>query len=213
MKFLFLILSFSCCKNLLAQSDTSFPLSVNIKVDTAYEVKLPKKEFDYQVSRGEYNITTDSVKQKQYDIEIAIKNNAQLPIFIWMMTCSWFDNIKINNTYTYFKGWGCDANYPHLVKIGAGESEIYKITICKSIKFENPCKNCIYGPQVETTKFGLVIVDDIFKPKLDGFLGYHLAMEDQSLWKIIWSNPLYLLTEDEAHPKPVQIPVYKNVQR
>jgi hypothetical protein len=96
------------------------------------------------------------------------------------------------------------------VRIDKSKSEIYKTTICKSVKFEYPYKNCVYGPQVETTKVGCIIVDDLFKPKSSTFPGYDLAMEDESLWKVIWSNPLYLLKEDEAHPKPVHARVYKN---
>jgi hypothetical protein len=85
--------------------------------------------------------------------------------------------------------------------------------LVKSIKFDFPCLNCIYGKQVETTKLGLVIIDDIYKPKLDGFFEYDLAMEDESRWKMVWSNPLYLLTEKEANPDPVQIPIFQNGQK
>ncbi len=212
MRHLLIILIVLCSLQLFAQNDTSFPLSVFIKIDKEYEVKYPKDYFNYQMSRGMYNIKTDSVKQKQYDIEVTLKNNSQQPIYIWLMSCSWEDNFKINNNYINFYTLGCDKNVPELVKINEGENKIYKITLAKSIKFENPCENCIYGPQVETTKLGLIIIDDIFKPKLNPFLDYNLAMEDESLWKIIWSNSLYLLSKDEAHPKPKQIPVYQNGQ-
>lgn len=84
------------------------------------------------------------------------------------------------------------------MKFKPNESRTYKTTLMKSVKFENPCDNCIYGRQVETTKLGLIIIDDVYKPKLKPFLGYNLAMEDKSVWKIVWSNSLSLLTKTEA---------------
>jgi hypothetical protein len=38
-------------------------------------------------------------------------------------------------------------------------------------------------------------------------------MEDESRWKMVWSNPLYLLTEKEANPDPVQISIFQNGQK
>jgi len=70
-----------------------------------------------------------------------------------------------------------------------GESKTYQTTLSK---------NCIYGPQVEATKLGLIIIDDVYTPKLKGFMAYDLAMEDKSSWKIVWSNSLYLLNKAEA---------------
>ncbi len=205
--FLILILLGGNCEKLFAQQDTSYALAINIRIEKEYDLKFSKKDFSYEISRGHYNITTDSVKQTQYDIKIEIKNNSNKAAFIWLMTCSWEDNFQFNNNYIYFYRDGCDSNFPELRKIDSGESKIYEISIRKSIKFEYPCEYCIYGPQVETTKLGLIIIDDLFEPKLDAFLGYKLAMEDKSLWRIIWSNPLYLLTKNELSPKPVGIPL------
>lgn len=42
---------------------------------------------------------------------------------------------------------------------------------------------------------------------------YFLAMEDKSVWKIVWSNSLYLLTENEAHPKLLEFGIYGKGQR
>jgi len=210
MKYLLLILAlpFLSCKRKIEQKDTTFPLTVNINVVKEYQQKIPKEIFSDEISKGTFNIKTDSVNQKFYDIEIALKNISTQPISIWLMTCSWEDNFRINNNYINFRVDGCDHNFPVLVKISQGESKIYKATLAKSIKFENPCENCIYGPQVETTKLGFIVIDDLFKPKPN--LDYNLAMEDESQWKIIWSNPLYLLTQNEAHPKHLEIPVYEN---
>lgn len=107
-------------------------------------------------------------------------------------------------------GKACDRNFPWLVKFNPGESKNYRTTFSKPIKFENPCQHCIYGPQIETTKLGLILLDDIFEPRISILGGYNVAKKDKSTWKIIWSNPLYLLTENEAHPKPVKIPVPQN---
>ena len=195
MKYLLFILVITIlnCENLLAQKDSSSPLAITIKIEKEYELKFPKEHFSYEVGRSSLNITSDSVIQKHFDIEVKLKNNSTEPIFIWLMSCSWDDNFLINNNYMYFRVEGCDKNIPVLIKINQGESKTYKSTLSKSIKFEYPCKNCLYGPQVETTKLGLVLIDDIFQPKLDGLFGYDLAMEDKSLWRIIWSNPLHLL--------------------
>lgn len=51
---------------------------------------------------------------------------------------------------------------------------------------------------MEATKLGLIIIDDVYTPKLKGFMAYDLAMEDKSSWKIVWSNSLYLLNKAEA---------------
>jgi len=35
-------------------------------------------------------------------------------------------------------------------------------------------------------------------------------MEDKNTWTMVWSNALYLLTESEAHPKPLQFGINQN---
>jgi hypothetical protein len=215
MKYIFLIsiLLGGNFVKLFAQHDTSYPLTLNIAIEKEYNQKFSKRSFAYDIERGLYNIKKDSVTQKQYDIKVEIKNNSEKSVFIWLMSCSWEDNFEINNNYISLKGHSCDKNIPHLIEIKKGESKIYKTTLSKSIKFDYPCENCIYGKQVETSKLGLIIIDDIFKPKSEGFGEYSLAMEDKSLWKRIWSNPLYLLTENELNPKPMEIPVIQNSEK
>jgi hypothetical protein len=175
-----LVTAFSVGETSIAQCDTTFPISVTIRFT------------------GEYNIRTDSAKEERYDIQVILKNNSTRPIFIWLMTCSWQDNFQINNNYISWSDIFCTRNFPELVQFKPGESKIYKTTLSKSIKFENPCENCIGGSQVETTKLGLIIIDDVYKPKLEPFMGYDLAMEDQSVWKIVWSNSLFLLDKTET---------------
>jgi len=182
----------------LAQGDTSVPIVVTIRIEKEYSVKLPRNLFRFETERGEYNIKTDSVIQKWYDIEVDLKNTSREPISIWLMNCSWEDNFTVNNNYVSIRGTNCDRNFPELEQFKPNESKIYKTTLAKSVKFENPCDNCIYGPQVETTKLGLIVIDDVYKPKLKPFLGYDLAMEDKSVWKIVWSNSLFLLNKAES---------------
>ena len=104
-------------------------------------------------------------------------------------------------------GQGCDNNFPEFVEFKPGESRVYTTTLAKSLEFDYHCDGCTGFPRLETTKLGLIIVDDIFgrKPPVN----YFFAMEDKSAWKIVWSNPLYLLTESEAHPKPLQFGIYQ----
>ncbi len=176
---LLLVALFLVDEKSLAQCDTTFPLSVTLRIEKEYYLKFLKSHYSYELARGEYVIGTDSVKEEQYDIEVVLKNNSKKQIFIWLMTCSWEDNFQINNNYIRQHGISCDKNFPELVQFNPAESKIYKITLSKSIKFENPCKNCIYGPQIATTKLGLIVIDDVYKPKLKAFMGYTLAMEDK----------------------------------
>jgi hypothetical protein len=186
------------CELSTAQCDAAFPLTVTLKVTKEYSLKFPKSYFWNEIENGEFNIKDDSANEKQYDVEVTLKNISTEPIFIWLMTCSWMENFEINNNYIHWGQFACFKNIPVLVKFKPDENKIYKTTLSKSIKFENPCENCIYGPQVETTKLGLIIIDDFYNPKLNEFPGYELAMEDKSGWKIVWSNPVYLLNNTET---------------
>jgi hypothetical protein len=192
-----------------AQTD-SLPISINIKVDKQYVRTYSKNAdaFATAIQQKLYVVSSDSIKEKYFDITLEIKNTSIRPIGIWLMTCSWEDNFQVNNNYIFMKGHECDSNFPTYVKFNPGESKIYTTTLIKSIKFDYPCQYCIYGPQVKTTKLGLVFIDDIFKRSLN-ILDYFVIMQDKSERKIVWSNPLYLLTTDESSPKPIEIPVYR----
>lgn len=201
---------------LLASTDQIFSqyssdsLELNIRLIKEYQVAHSKEYYEFMYRSELLNITKDTVQEKRFDIEVAIRNSSSKSMFIWLMSTYWEQNFRINNNYIYFNGRDIDHNFPRIVQIKPGESKLYYATLVKSIKFDSPCTNCIYGKQVETTKLGLIIIDDVFNPKLDGLWGYYLAMEDESAWKTIWSNPLYLLTKEEANPTPIEIPVYKN---
>ena len=190
--------------NYSLNKDTIPSMEIEIKTKKEYELKFEKEHFKWEVERFHYEITSDSVNEKRVDIDLKIKNNSAKPIFIWLMSCSWEDNFLVNNNYMYIKGHDCDKNIPKIVEIQPGESKFYNTTLIKSIKFDYPCKYCVYGKQVETTKLGLIVINDIFKRE---FIDYLLFMEDQSKWTIIWSNPLYLLGKQ---PEPKTIEIWKN---
>ena len=194
----------------LAQSD-SLPISVTIKVDKEYVQTYSKKTglFTTAIQQKHYVATSDSINQKFFDISLEIKNTSDRSIKIWLMTCSWEDNFITNNNYISFIRHECDSNFPTLVEFKAGESKVYKNTIAQSTKFHNPCESCINGSQVETTKLGLIVIDDVSKSSLN-ILSYDVAMKDKSKWKMVWSNPLFLFTKDDSSPKPIKIPVYQN---
>lgn len=48
---LFMIMYFSF-NNLFAQQDTILPITVTIKIEKEYEVKLPKAYFSYEAQKG-----------------------------------------------------------------------------------------------------------------------------------------------------------------
>lgn len=185
--------------------ETTLPLTVELKLDKLYEIKQPKGYFQTDIDKNHYEISGDSAIEKRFEVEVTIRNSSKKSVFIWLMYCSWEDNFLVNNNYMSFHGSECDKNFPRAVKIKAGDSITNKTTLIKSIKFDYPDKYSIYGKQVETTKVGLIIINDIYTDK---YSEYEIAMEDKSRWSIIWSNPLYLLTSEEANPKPVVIPVY-----
>lgn len=195
------VLSFELCK-CYAQSD-SLPISVTIKVDSAYVHTYSKKGSYIKelIRRQNYVVKSDSVKEHFFDISLTIKNTSDTIIAIPLMTCSWEDNFIVNNNYMHFTGQNCDHNFPQLVEFKPGESRTYTTTLAKSLRFDYKCDGCTGFDEVETTKLGLIIIDDIFRRK--PFVNYFIAMEDKSAWTIVWSNPLYLLTEEEAHPKPL----------
>jgi hypothetical protein len=191
-----------------AQHD-SLPISVTIKVDSEY-VKAYSKKGKYikeLIRENDWEVKSDSLKQQFFDISLSIKNTSDTIISIILMTCSWQDHFIANNNYMSILGTGCDHDDPADLKLNPGESKRFKITLAKSMKLSYRCKGCTGGFEVASTKLGLKIVNDIFTGKLS--VNYYLAIEDKSIWKIVWSNPLYLLTEDEAHPKPLIFGVYK----
>lgn len=192
-----LVLFFFQCK---AQVST-LPLVIDLKVDKEYELTKSKSEYNSDGRDYGYRIKTGSVKQKYFDVTVKFTNTSDRKIGIWLMRCSFENNLLVNNNYIFIQGNICDKNFPSPVEFQPGESKDYKLTLAKSIKFDYPCEDCIHGRQVEETKIGLIVVDDFYNRKLN-WLNYDLAMEDKSKWTIIWSNSLYLLGKQ---PEPIEI--------
>lgn len=201
---LILILQLSAC---LAQCD-SIPISFKIKVDKEYVRTFSKHSvmFADAIRRKVYVVKSDSIKQKEFDITLTLTNTSDTIISISLMTCSWEDNFIINNDYISFWGQECDSNFPTLVEFKPGETKVYTTKLIKSIKFDYPCDGCTGFPTTEATKLGLIIINDVYNRKPER-VNYFLGMADKSMWTIVWSNALYLLTESEAHPKPLEFSI------
>ena len=112
------------------------------------------------------------------------------------MSCSWYDNFEINNNYIYFYNPnGCDKNIPELKKIESNSNLTINGTVRRKLKFDYPNENSVYGRQVELTKVGLIIIDDIYEPSREGWLDYFVNIDDKSKYKFIWSNGINLLKD------------------
>jgi hypothetical protein len=190
--------------------NNSLPISISMTVDSQYIRAYSKKgkHFKKLIRENDWVVKSDSLKQQFFDISLSIKNASDTIISISLMTCSWQDHFIVNNNYISILGPQCDHNIPDNLQLNPGESKRFKLTIAKSMELSYRCKGCTGSSQVASTKLGLKIVNDIFTGKAFG--NYFLAMEDKSEWKIIWSNPLYLLTDEEANPKPIEFGIYKN---
>lgn len=183
------------------------PIALKLELQKKYVVNLHKDDYIIGGRNDHFEVNGDSVTQKMFDVQLTIRNTSEKPVFIWLMSCSWEDNFLINNSYIYIKGHACDKNVPEIVELKPNESKSYTTTLIKSIKFDYAPEHTVYGKQVETTKMGLIIVNDVNKEDLKSFLNYRLLMDDKSTWKIIWSNPLFLLGDQ---PKSGRIDVMRN---
>jgi hypothetical protein len=177
------------------------PIEVHIKVDKEYFVKHAQSYYDRFYPEINFESSDDSLKEKRFDVSVSIRNRSSKPIYIWLMTCSWSFYFIFNNDYISFTGNNCDNNYPKLFEFKPGERREYHTTLIKSIKFDYPPKDAVWGPQVEETKLGLTTFNDVYlkdDPKINPWT-FNKYRNDRSRWTITWSNPLYLLGE---RPKP-----------
>ncbi|OYU79361.1 MAG: hypothetical protein CFE23_14425 [Flavobacterium sp. BFFFF1] len=173
--------------NLFGQTDLDKFIDVTISLDKSYVTLVAKKDLLYYIAKEScISVTKDSVNVRYFDIKVNIVNTTSKAIYVWMYTCSWYDNFQINNNYILFSKFTCDHNYLKKEEIKAGEKLEYSLTLMKSIKFDYP-GNCRFGEQIKTTKLGFIVFDDIFSSNGSS------SMDDKSLWKIIWSNQLNLL--------------------
>jgi hypothetical protein len=185
-----------------SQTDSICPLTMSVKLEKTYQVKYQNTK----LLKKRYAYKGDSLSQTLYDIQISLNNISKKPVFFWLMSCSWWDNFLVNNNYISFEYLGCDSNFPDLIEIKPGETKTLSVTASKSLKFDYD-KNLGNWPQVPTTKLGLITIANLYEPTQGNVFGYSLSMEDKSSWKIIWSNPLYLLSGKEARPDPITFDV------
>lgn len=180
---LFIVVSICSCQNGGTKKESN---------DLSVHFSLAKDYYDPYHGKVSFEPLTDTLIEKQFDIKLSIRNNSDHPISIWLMSCSWQDNVIINNPYIFFAGISCDSNYPRPHSIKPHDSLYFTGTLSRELMFDNSCKNCIGTDHVNvaTTKIGLIVIDTIKCKTLEQ---YHSTIEDKSKWdKIIWSNPLYL---------------------
>lgn len=169
---------------------TELPIKVEIDLLREFEMRYEKKVIGWQFPEYDVEIPGDSAKLRYYTIEVLIENTSSVPIYIWLMSCSWTDNFIINNDYMFFGGMKCDKNSPVIVEIMPAEAKRYIAELIKHIKFDYPGDQ-IFDYGVEATKVGLVVVNDVYQDTLNNKI-FHMGMLDKSKWKIVWSNPLQL---------------------
>ena len=103
---LFLIVLSVIHESAIAQRDSTFPLTVTVKLLNNYKQK-----------------------QSQFDIAVSLNNTRPKSIFVWLMTCSWSDNFEFSNDNFRIAGIPCDHNYPELVEIEPNGSKVYALTL------------------------------------------------------------------------------------
>ncbi|HCC92825.1 MULTISPECIES: hypothetical protein [unclassified Empedobacter] len=169
------------------------PITINLQLEKKSSTKLNKHSYGWildQIKDDDLIISSDSVIVNDYEVKIDIQNTEKKEIYLWMMNCSWDQNFEINNNYIQFYNQGCDKNSPQLFKIAPNSKITLKGTLRKDLKFQYGDDN--FDNEVKLTKIGLIIIDDIYNPKLKMF-DYDLNIKDKSKHKIIWSNGIDLL--------------------
>lgn len=173
------------------------PITINLQLEKKHSTKLNKHSFGWivdQTKEDDLTILSDSVIVHDYDIKIEINNTGKKNVYFWLMNCSWEQNFEINNDYVVFYNKGCDKNFPALFKIKPNSTITLNGVLRKDLKFDyDPhYEDRNFDNQVLQTKLGLIIIDDIYNPKLK-MVDYNLDIKDKSKHKIIWSNGINLI--------------------
>lgn len=177
-----ILITLSCSNKSPSTEENSIGFSVKIMLLKEYYVP------DSIHIGYDYESLPKHINNKRYDVQISLENNSDTTINIVMMTCSWDENIIINTPYIKYVFEDCNSNYPHVVVIKAHEQYTMTATLEKS-KYIDECETCPEYSKSVTLRLGLIYIpySNNDKPL---FREYFQIMEDKSLWKTIWSNPL-----------------------
>jgi len=113
---LFLVANVSCNYS----QNTKSPLSIELKVTKQYDTTYYKKDFYFGREKNGYEVPGDLLKQHVFDVNITIKNNSESSVFLWLMSCSWTDNLVVNNEYIFLDLQECNKNVPQRIEIKSG---------------------------------------------------------------------------------------------
>jgi hypothetical protein len=162
--FLLIVFLASSCNNLNKTRD-SIDVSVEARVIRSFDTLL----------------YSDTLVYHGFDVNLSIINRSQKPISFWVMTCSWDENILINNDYIRLLLWACDHNFPTIKQIEKNDSLIYVAPVIR-------LKSSQYT--TTETRFGFILIDTIACKTLEDYLTIIGDKSKQN--RIIWSNPLHL---------------------
>jgi hypothetical protein len=131
---------------------------------------------------------------KLSDVELKITNTSGKKVYFYAMTCSWEDNLRFDNLFVMCWRFGCDSNYPTLIALEPGQSEIFKTTICIRPRYTYTYLRVVEGKKIARTKLGFIITDDFYNEHhlLEENI-YEYAKEKTNQVTTIWSNPLNFL--------------------
>lgn len=136
---------------------------------------------------------------KVYEAELDITNVGSKTAYLIMMTCSWEENLLFSNDFVRITGRACDSNFPTIIGLTPGETKVYNTTLALRRKCNYTYIRLLYGKQIETTKLGIIVTNNIYDWRKDPYfekqkyVWYHDYVRDERNWRnVIWSNPINL---------------------
>lgn len=167
--YLLILLLFASCNNNTTstkQSDVRVSIELVSKKDSAFRYK---------------RIYWDTIENHSYPIKLSITNKSDSGVAFWLKSCSWYENMIINNDYVYLGSWACDSNCPCVIRLKKDEVlELYAYLV----------KNKKAYSKIDATRLGLIYIDTAI---CHGMNTYDTIVGDKSKYnRIIWSNSLML---------------------
>jgi hypothetical protein len=116
-----------------------------------------------------------------YTLNIDLINNTDSTIQIWMMSCSWMENMLSNTAKAHLLGCNCDKNCPELYKIKSGQAITYNGIL--RVKDTSVLKNH------QEVKLGFVLIKE---GETSGNGDFYRILSDKIKRKkdFIWSNTI-----------------------